>query len=457
MLLFSIMPQPVKNVHADSNISAVYFRAYGDSISAGYRLDDYVNYVGSDTVPKTHDITIGCYPEIMSRQFIQNFSGEIVSYAKSGDKTGDLVLKLQPYIDQTATDYQEFYNTDVFTLCIGANNILGFAMDNIQNYIMGSISDEQYRALLSQGLEDFRNDYISKILPCFENNTKHTSKIFVMTVYNPYKYVSLNDIKINTGNPTQDLLLKSMVSGVDKSFQTMLSTTMEYVAEINDIIKKNTSNKVHCVDIASLFDSLEQTEFSKCINADASQIEITDGDLSKINSSLFSEYCDPHPSAYGQEVIANEHIKHFAMAEVEILTSLENIESDQNVDFQITSTGGENVSYKVYKNIQNNIFLLKQTNDLSFTISAQSLAGEGTVFVEVYNNSKLIYTSKGVSYSCNLLVVQNPTEGEGGEDIEQPPVARQDNLHIVTFVVMGFVALCGIIVLTKVIIISIKK
>lgn len=289
-----------------ANQSQYSFRAYGDSISAGFGLKDYDNYVNQG------GITTGSYPQVFANKYIEENGGQIQGYGASGDTSQDLASDLLKYLDKTAIDYQDFYNTNYFTLCIGANNILGPAMNNI-----GGSADEEFEKILQDGVNQFEIDYKNTILLCLTQNKN--SKVFVMTIYNPYKHASAESIKVNTGSTFSDAIIKSVISSIDD----ILDISIEYLEKINKIIRESANDQVVVVDIYKKFETFSKKQYLEYINADLSKIEITSTSDLDNAQQLFADYVDPHPTAAGHNVIANEHIAKMPKTETQTQPNLD--------------------------------------------------------------------------------------------------------------------------------------
>lgn len=393
LTLFDIPGVFALSAMAESNI-AYSFRAYGDSIAEGYGLTN-----SSES-----------YPEVFAQPYISNLGGNVENHGVSGDTSSNLVEDLQGYINKTASDYSDFLNTDFFTLCIGANNVLGPAMNNLS----GSLSDEEYRAVLQAGVDQFESDYLNSILPCLTQNSD--AKVYVMTIYNPYKHTTANDIQVNTGNTYFD----SMVLTALQNVQTMLETTIEYLQDINDIIRASASDNVIVVDIYNLFETFTKDQYLQYINADLSKISITSmEDINNINA-LFSQYGDPHPTAQGHKTIAQAHIEKLSLLKLEMLTNLDNITADEDlVMFKLTQAGGGAYNFKFYKNdgtksqFDTNISLTLDSTysgNTTFYIQAEELIGEGVLYVESTLNNAIIAKSNEVAYSYQSKAVVEPEE-----------------------------------------------
>lgn len=267
---------------------------FGDSISAGYTpdtsndetmLNNYNSYVDGTT-----SINANCYTKLIADKLTETYDQvNVLSKAKSGDKTGDLVTLLS-----TDTAKEKLETATIITLCIGANNVLGPALDYMLDYIFGSKTLDQMKALFATGVSNFKSDYTNTIIPAL---TENGAKVYVMTIYNPYKYFSTDDIQNNlTGDD------KNTVDNMFASFNTLLPAAMEYLGQINTYIKENTSENVISVDVESAFSAISKTDYSTYVNVDSSKIVINSSyDVMQLSSNL---YVDPHPTSLGQAEIA---------------------------------------------------------------------------------------------------------------------------------------------------------
>lgn len=376
---------PLSFASADVAQNEFIIRAYGDSISAGYKLSDYDNYVSGKS-----QITKESYPEVFARKYIETFGGEAIGKGVSGDETWQLLEDLRPYIDGTASDMADFEETDIVTLCIGANNVLGVAMDNISTYLLGSLDDTAYRALLQEGLDQFIEDW-PKILEAFEGK-----KVVAMTIYNPYRYASENfpsSLKNNV-----------LLSGYVTKFENMLNISMEYLQDINDIIRASASKDVYIVDVWNLFDGFSNEEYSRYLNVNTADINITLNMLSDTSLLVaeFKEKCDPHPTAEGHNIIAQEHLnvfKYFKLSSQNSLTGIKD-KKDQ-ISLDLTAFENDTFTYKVYKKIDQNSSLIKIASTKTIAIDIEDITGDGEIYVEVYEGSNLIFTTDYLEYSIS--------------------------------------------------------
>ena len=467
MIAGLIIPMPQAAL-ADSWRTAVTFRGFGDSISAGDTLPDNENYVVGE------NITQGCYTEVLSRSFISEFGGSAVNFAQSGDKTsggesGGMVTKLAPYTNQTAEDYQDFYNTDVITVCIGANNVLSPAVSDLPTYLMGTFGEEQEQTLrtkLQAGLDDFENDYLNTILPTLTTKTSANTKVYVMTIYNPYKYTHLYDAQVSETDMFKDMI-RGMIGteqapgSMETKFQQILAIAMEYLAQVNQIIRTNTTDKVHCVDIYNLFETFTKEQYLQYINADLSKLTLSFSIIS--NPSTVMAYADPHPTLLGQEVIANEFAKQVVVSSAQIDTSLSgNISTDSQIQVSINTFGSSNLSYKLYARINNQDTLLYSGTNTTCQVVASDLTTSGVLYFDIYSGETKISSSNQVAYAITFEeetpddptpddptpddpTPETPTDDKGEQKQDEKTENKTPNITVIAIVAVGGVIVAGIV------------
>lgn len=377
-------------LNADDNF---IITAFGDSISAGYGLSDYNNYLNSNSI-----ITDGSYPQVFSRRYKTYFNAKAIGKGVSGHTTDDLIKILESYKNGTAnlTDITNFNNTDIFTLCIGANNVLGVATNNVQNYLNGNITLEEFEAMLEKGVQNFKQDY-PKILQMLGNK-----KIIVMTVYNPYKYTSLLDMQINSSlSSILKAIISSVLSSYEKSFQKLLASSMNALQKINDEIRASNGGNIHVVDIWNLFETFNSVQYKNYINADLSKITINSTDTNAIIQDIYANI-DPHPTLVGHQQIANEHLKNFKYFELNKTVKFEDLkDSIDEISLNINTFELGEYTYKWYKNENNSKQILQTTTNKSITLTADNFSN-GQIYVEVYKNNELIFTTYQLDYNVEL-------------------------------------------------------
>lgn len=432
----------VPKVFASTKSDEMNFRAYGDSISAGYGLDDYENYCPpkKSNKPKTSFLTKDCFTDVISKPYLEYFDGSAIGYGIDGYTSSDLVGVLQPYQSGVANDYQDFLNTDVFTLSIGANNILHIAAANFQKYIDGTITDGEYRKLLLDSVEVFKEDYETVIIPTLTMNNAY---VLVMTLYNPYKFTSAKDITVDTGDEIKNAGIRTVLSAIDVTLQEFLSVTMYYMQQINDIIKSSESERVYVADVWTMCEGLSKQKYIEYFNVDASKIVITDANQN-VDMSMFLKHCDPHPEAAGHKAIAEEFIKQFKYFKLELKTDLSTINyNNQDLIFDIKTIQTENYTYKLIKNTENGLQEICTADTNSFSVKALNFDGNNKLFVQVYKDNALVFNSNAITF--NLHVEPEPVLPESPQEPDCCPDNEKDDqmstFEIITVCFMAFFGL----------------
>lgn len=179
----------------------------GDSIAAGQRIRDndaslvpdgcYAWQFGTAGVNST-TIQDGTYTDLI-RDDIANVHGEYhvsaTSFARSGDRVFDLMAKLKDTRSKEAIE-----RAQLVTICIGANEILScVSPENLGSYITAGDITSIHNGVVAN-LESLRNDdnavSIRKLLETL-NSINPNAKYVFTTVYNPYRYLYVNDDPID--------------------------------------------------------------------------------------------------------------------------------------------------------------------------------------------------------------------------------------------------------------------
>ena len=304
------------NQEQDNVVNIVGF---GDSIAAGYAFegsDMYSSYVAYST----GEVAINdmCFTNVIAEKYAESYDEvNVKSYAQSGDKTNDLISKFND-LSSYPNLAQDVEDADIITLCIGANNVLSVALNNMANYFSGSISISEIETLLQQGVANFKNDYSNTIIPYL---TQGAATVYVMTIYDPYYYFEVDDIEFVSANSYLVPFAKSYMAGMFNELKTL---AIEYLDEVNNYIKSQNFENVIIIDINENFKALSKTEYSQVVNADSTKISINLDEVIDIytlsikdTSSLMNNpYFDPHPTALGQRYIANLFLRAMEMDEV---------------------------------------------------------------------------------------------------------------------------------------------
>lgn len=385
---FIILPNKKLSVKASSVNNSFIIQAYGDSISYGETLSNR-----SDA-----------YPNIFAKPYVDTFNAKFYANGESGSTTADLLQYLQPYKNRTASDINKFDDTDIVVLCIGANNVLIPAINNIGNYISGNMTNTEFNALLDEKVNQFKRDY-PQILDTFKNK-----KVIVMTVYNPYKYTSLNDISIDPSLSSSETTIRYTLSSFNTKLQEMLNTSMEHLQQINDEIRKSANENITVVDVWDLFSKFSKTQYLQYINADISKVTIDmsdifpllNGNISSILNKITNN-CDPHPTKEGHMVIAQHHFENYKNFK---LKAADKKNDNNTLSISISSNLPGTFVYKYYKQSTSGKTLLAETTNSTFNISKQKLTENCTIYAEIYYNGELIEITDFIDYT----LTQNDSE-----------------------------------------------
>lgn len=169
----------------------------GDSIAAGHSLDGWSSdtQYGNNGNQSTY-IVPGSYTDRIRQDLITKYGADKVSttsFAKSGDRVSDLIAKL----DHTPVRVA-LANATTVTICIGANDILGEVNDSVMSdYIDGGdptlvALGERVQANLDI-LADNNNANSYRALFDKLRSINPKAKYVFMTIYNPYKYLHLDE------------------------------------------------------------------------------------------------------------------------------------------------------------------------------------------------------------------------------------------------------------------------
>ena len=291
----------------------------GDSISAGYAVtgsdmyNSYMAYVNGET-----KINQMCFTNLIASAYADTKENvSVTSYAKSGDKSSDLVAKFNDgnNYPNLGTDVN---NADIITLCIGANNVLGTLLNggtssSLVSYIMGITTLEAIDTKLQAGLQQFKTDYTNSIMPRL---TQSNAKVYVMTIYDPFKYFDISEIRYNSS----DTMTNNIANLIITKFPDIKSLAINYLNEVNNYIRNNSNyENVVVVDVNATFEAIDSaTTYSKYINADSSKIDLGTVTYSSIGSIANNIYLDPHPTSLGQKFIANIYLQAMDLPTIDI-------------------------------------------------------------------------------------------------------------------------------------------
>lgn len=170
----------------------------GDSIAAGHTInEDWArNYGEGSQYGKNGNtetaIVPGCYADILGKELLSVYGNQafVKSFARSGDTVADLMEKLTH--EPVRNAIQE---AKIVTICIGANDVLQPAMSRLDEYInTGSLASAE--AIIEANMARLASDTEAnsyKALFDRLNEINPDAKYVFTTVYNPYKYLYLDE------------------------------------------------------------------------------------------------------------------------------------------------------------------------------------------------------------------------------------------------------------------------
>ncbi len=420
-LLSFFVGLPLSTAKAEGE--GIKIRAYGDSISAGATLDGYDAYMLEDGADGKTSICINSYPEVFSRKYLSGYGGQVLGRGVSGDTSSDLVEILLPYINGTAEDLADFKETDIFTLCIGANNVLGNAISSLQNFLMGTMTEEEYQVLLDAGVAQFTQDYPT-ILSAFAGK-----RTVVMTVYNPYKYLTLADVQISLGNVQMEAMVRNALNGYQPKLDRMKELSMTALQEINDIIRESAGREVYVADIWELFETFDKTQYLEYINSDISQLTLSSFDVTTLFSQVATA-CDPHPTAEGHAVIAQEHHNAFKYFTLHLDEQLkEEYEGEETISFNVQTIETGEFSYELYSQKGFVHTRIASSATPTIIVKASLLNGDNQLYVKVCEAGEVVYTTTSVSANVAVKV---------------PPVVNTTG-NLILYISLGCVGACTLV------------
>lgn len=291
-------------VKADQN--PIKYVALGDSIADGTRLEGYQKYTFVD----------GSYTNNIKENLELYYDGQVESttYAMASSNTTDFLALLNGqrtdrYADLNTDEVlQTIKDADIITVCIGANDILLPAINNIMPFIMGQATVSDMEAILANGLVNFTTNYPKILAKLTELNPD--AIIVFNDIYNPYKCFkltgqmadsaeSLNIFNVSNINKMGEITETYLSGGVNSQEQEIigLNQLMErYIYERNN-------ENFKFVEIKKEFDMVannDASQYSQLVNVDVNKIQF------KFPEGLnFNSYADPHPTQTGHELIAS--------------------------------------------------------------------------------------------------------------------------------------------------------
>ena len=323
---FGFFENPI--VYASQSDDCIYYVSLGDSIAVGYNLADYNAGVSDSTEGKPGQFVPGSYAYNFKSVLEGKYGANNVlsaNYATSGDNSVDLLNKLESEEMQTWIQ-----KADIVTICIGANDILGPALENIAGYILkdgtsGSVSIAQMENQLSLGLQNFEGSSVQegsfdKILKVLYELNPDANYIFT-NVYNPYKELALPSSLasfIGYTNFSQEKIDKMgeitsiyLAGGTNSQNQEVFGLNQILQSKINDfghdnfvLVDTYGSFNQYTMETTPKYTDLVFSSLTK--DSVINVTELMGGGVDVIMSKT-----DPHPTEQGHALIYAEFVSYF--------------------------------------------------------------------------------------------------------------------------------------------------
>ncbi len=297
--------------------TSINYVSLGDSIPAGFGLDGFN--------PDEYTFVNSSYTYLFKTMLEEEYDVvNAVTYAHSGDTSGNLLSLLTPLLSDELTEDNQTMKTniqqaDIITICIGANDILGPATDNLIDYIKGTIDITEY---LDTGLQNLSNNFSTLVSTLQTLNP--TCKLVFSSVYNPYKEfidttksvsismgyfpLTLGAEKLNEIGSIAEVYIDSgsvdiTVSG-QQSTKTISAGVNQIILDNITIDEENTVFKENCylLDVKSCFDNYYDSKTEN--KYDIINCYLLSSSTA-INFNEITTAIDPHPNTAGHELIFN--------------------------------------------------------------------------------------------------------------------------------------------------------
>lgn len=310
----------VYSASASNQNDTLNYLSLGDSIAEGTGLEGFEHKQETAFVE-------GSYAYLFKNYLATRYSNiNAISYAKSGDDSADLLLKLQNNVALR----QSVENADIISICIGANDILGPATNNIGDLI---INGTDISPKLQEGLNNFTQNF-PQIVNLLHELNPNAVKIFT-NVYNPFRELmsAQSDVLLDAGFfditfPKErirqiGIMAEDFIGGNEEKFS--LDPTISRIYGLNErmmgILNGKDVERSEPIDVAvgncylidskKLYDNYSGSE--KLVNANLldqpnNTIKVN---ISSIVSDLYS-FIDPHPTVRGHEIIYSNFANKFS-------------------------------------------------------------------------------------------------------------------------------------------------
>lgn len=200
---------------------SVFYVSLGDSIAAGHTINDRwaADYGEGSQYGKNGNtetaLVPSCYTDLIFREMANVYGADharVVSFARSGDTVADLMAKLDHDGVREAIG-----KANLVTVCIGANDVLQPALSDLNEYIStGDLSNAE--AVIEANFARLSDDSNPTSYMAMLNKLKGVNpdaRYAFMAVYNPYKYLWLEEGRDGFFAPLLSTIPQMSVFGID--------------------------------------------------------------------------------------------------------------------------------------------------------------------------------------------------------------------------------------------------
>lgn len=369
-------PKPVSRIRHEGKVlwsNEVRYVSFGDSIAAGHAINsrwetEYGTGSQYGVNGNTETVIVpNCYTDLIRKE-LQEHSANVktVSYARSGDKTSDLIAKLDNAEVRASVEEADFV-----TVCIGANDILSTVPGHLGAYVeTGDAALNALTAEVNANLDALADDSNPNSYAALINKLKAINpkaKYVFTTIYNPYKYLWVDEGQNGFFGPLLNTIPQMTILGfdVDEAIKNGLlqtdivqlffdringldSVVEGFVTRLNDVIRSKVAGHENFavaesktlwevfpdrpVAAAKHYNDLVNVEFTRgfdvaemdwgklwegssagdfWLNLATKYVSLSGLDISGFATDLMGQVvekvvmpdCDPHPEEYGQYVL----------------------------------------------------------------------------------------------------------------------------------------------------------
>lgn len=171
------------NAAASGEYDGLYV-VFGDSIAAGYGLDDS-EYLSDDALKYVAGRNSNAYAGIISR----NYNYDLKNYAVSGDDTAYMIKRMV-----SNAVMEDVKNADLITVSIGGNDLIDMASTVLARAAAYEFSKSVFSAEISRTDESIEAMYkkleenLETIMSTLVSTNNGKGVIMLQTLYNPFKY-----------------------------------------------------------------------------------------------------------------------------------------------------------------------------------------------------------------------------------------------------------------------------